>query len=161
MWSLSVPLGANEWLFILCNLLYDFSDFRIRNLHIILFSNCEFHENLGRKGCTFLMEVYEILLIFVCFSLNLDNIQYRIYAEKVGKNQCSESHTWPTSIKNLHLYFPHLFLDLGEIQCKRFAHIVSEFCLNWCGESYSFLLGVNETTYIFSYIVKPHHFLKI
>jgi hypothetical protein len=108
------------------------------------------------------MEVYEISLVFVCFSLNLDNIQYRIYAQKFGENQCSESHTWPTCIKNLYLYFPHLFLDLGEIQSKRVAaHNVSEFWINWCGESYSFLLGVNETTYIFSYIVKPHHFLKI
>ena len=95
-------------------------------MHTILLSNCEFHENWGRKGCTFLMDVYEISLIFVCFSLSLDNIQYRIYAQKVGKNQCSESHTWPTSIKNLYMYFPHLVLDLGEIQCKRFTHTVSE-----------------------------------
>jgi len=69
------------------------------------------------------MDVYEISLIFVCFSLNLYKIQY---AQKVGKNQCSESYTWPTSIKNLYIYFPHLFLDLGEIHCKRFADNVSE-----------------------------------
>jgi hypothetical protein len=108
------------------HLLYDFSEFCTRNLHLKLLSNCKFHENWGKKGCTFLMEVYEISLIFVCFSLNLDNIQYRKYAQKVSENQCNESHTCATSLKNLHLYFPHLFLDLGEIQCKIFAHNVLE-----------------------------------
>jgi hypothetical protein len=46
------------------HLLYDFGQFAVRNLHIMLLSNREFHENWRREGHTFLMEVYEISLMF-------------------------------------------------------------------------------------------------